>query len=568
VVAVTITVTPVNDAPIATADEFVTDEDTPLAIAAPGILANDTDADGDLLTPTIVAGPASGTLVVNSDGSFNYAPNADFNGTDSFTYSVNDGTTDSAVVTVGIAVNAVNDAPVTGDDEFVTDEDTPLVIAAPGVLTNDSDVDGDPLTAAVVTEPANGVIALNADGSFTYTPNANYNGIDSFTYAASDGTTTTEATAYITVNSVPDVPEPRADAFNTGEDLPLTVLPGNGVLANDTNTEGTLSAELGSGPSHGTLVLNADGSFNYTPDANYFGPDGFTYVANNGAESSPETTVSILVQSINDAPVATDDAYAATAGIALDVSGATAVTANDVDVEGDAIAAALIAGPEHGTLVFNADGSFTYTPDEGYTGSDSFQYQLNDGISDSNVATVAIEVAPAGGNVQLDERPTSANDHYSTTADQPLVIDPVGGVLQNDADPEGAALVAFLFTNPNNGTVALAGDGSFVYTPNAGFVGQDSFMYWNSDGTNNSPLAAVTIDVLVGTASVVTPPADETAPTDDAPPTDDTPPTDPAQIVCSGEHHGNVFSLRAHDFFSRHHAASVDALFTGGHWWH
>ncbi|MCV7043841.1 tandem-95 repeat protein, partial [Mycobacterium frederiksbergense] len=115
------------------------------------------------------------------------APDADYNGPDSFTYTASDGTATSSIATVSITVNAVNDTPVTVDDSFSTDEDTQLT---GNVLTNDSDVDGDPLTATLVTGPANGTLTLNADGSFTYTPDADYNGADSFTYTASDSTAT------------------------------------------------------------------------------------------------------------------------------------------------------------------------------------------------------------------------------------------------------------------------------------------------------------------------------------------------------------------------------------------
>src|SRR6185436_3654821 len=128
--------------------------------------------------------PPSGTLSFNASGSVTYTPNANFNGTDSFTYRANDGTVNSDLATVSITVGAVNDAPVAAADSYSTNEDTPVTIAAPGVLGNDTDLDGNPLTAIVVTQPTSGTLSLNADGSFTYTPNANFNGTDSFTYRA------------------------------------------------------------------------------------------------------------------------------------------------------------------------------------------------------------------------------------------------------------------------------------------------------------------------------------------------------------------------------------------------
>src|SRR5204862_411039 len=161
---------------------YSTNEDTPLTITAPGVLGNDSDVDSPTLTSVLVSNVSNGTLALNADGSFSYTPHANFNGTDSFTYKANDGTADSNTVTVTITVNAVNDAPVAVADSYSTNEDTPLNVAAPGVLGNDTDLDSPTLTAVVVAGPANGTLALAANGSFTYTPGSNFNGTDSFSY--------------------------------------------------------------------------------------------------------------------------------------------------------------------------------------------------------------------------------------------------------------------------------------------------------------------------------------------------------------------------------------------------
>ncbi|MFN6052056.1 MAG: cadherin-like domain-containing protein, partial [Planctomycetia bacterium] len=134
-----------------------------------------------------MSGPANGVLVLNKDGSFTYTPNADFNGKDSFSYKANDGSLDSNEAMVTIMVNSVNDAPVAVDDSYSTSEDMVLTIAGPGVLANDSDVDMDSLSAVLVSGPMHGTVMLNPDGSFNYTPDLNYNGVDSFSYKANDG---------------------------------------------------------------------------------------------------------------------------------------------------------------------------------------------------------------------------------------------------------------------------------------------------------------------------------------------------------------------------------------------
>jgi VCBS repeat-containing protein len=181
IVTVSITVTPVNDAPVAVNDSYTTNEDTPLTITAPGVLANDTDVDGNPLTSILNAGVSHGTLTLNANGSFTYTPTANYSGPDSFTYHASDGTLNSNIATVTITVTPVNDAPVAVNDTYTTPEDTALVVSSVlGVLANDTDADGNPLTAVLNTTTTNGSLTLNATGAFTYTPNANFNGTDSF----------------------------------------------------------------------------------------------------------------------------------------------------------------------------------------------------------------------------------------------------------------------------------------------------------------------------------------------------------------------------------------------------
>jgi VCBS repeat-containing protein len=259
-------------------------------------LSNDSDADGDTLTIVKVLDPTHGTLILNTDGTFQYIPTANYLGTDSFTYFVTDGLLSSGTVTVTISVTAVNDAPVAENESYAINEDSPLSVSLPGVLANDSDVDGNLLSAVRVTGPAHGTLTLNASGSFLYVPTANYNGTDSFTYRASDGLLTSNlATVTITVAAVNDVPVAGSDSYSTDQDVVLNVAP-RGVLLNDSDADGDiLSAAVATGPAHGTLVLNADGSFQYTPTPGYSGTDSFTYRASDALSSSAATTVTLTV---------------------------------------------------------------------------------------------------------------------------------------------------------------------------------------------------------------------------------------------------------------------------------
>ncbi len=488
VATVTITVNPVNDAPLATADSYSTNEDTPLSVAAAGVLANDSDVEGNSLSAVLVGGPANGSLTLNADGSFIYTPNANFNGTDSFTYRANDGAANSNVATVTITVNPVNDAPVAVNNNYSTNEDTPLNVAAAGVLANDSDVDGNPLSAVLVSGPANGTLTLNADGSFSYTPAANFNGTDSFTYRAHDGAANSNvATVTITVNAVNDAPVAASDSYSTSEDMPLNVAAA-GVLVNDSDIDGDLlSAVLVSGPVNGSLTLNANGSFSYTPNANFNGTDSFTYRAHDGAANSNVATVTITVNAVNDAPVAASDSYSTNEDTPLSVA-AAGVLANDTDVDGNPLSAVLVSGPTNGSLTLNSNGSFSYTPNTNFNGTDSFTYRAHDGTANSNLATVTITVSP------VNDAPVATNDSYNTNEDTPLSVT-AAGVLTNDSDVDGNPLSAVLVSGPTNGSLTLNANGSFSYTPNANFNGTDSFTYRANDGTANSNLATVTIIV-------------------------------------------------------------------------
>ncbi len=390
----TIAVTAVNDAPVANSDSWSTHEDTPLTISSKGVLVNDTDVDGDVLVATLVAPPAHGTLALSADGSFVYTPSLNFNGTDSFSYSANDGASDSAVTTVSILVNPINNTPVAVNDSYATTEDTTLVLGPPGLLLNDTDVDADSLTVTLVTGPSHGSLILNPDGSFSYTPDLNYNGPDSFSYVASDGLASSlEATVSLTVTAINDAPVAVNDGYAIAEDTTLVLGP-PGLLLNDSDVDGdSLTVTLVTGPSHGSLILNTDGSYSYTPDLNYNGPDSFSYVANDGLASSLEATVTLTVTAVNDAPVAMNDSYSTNSGVLLTV-GDPGVLANDSDLDGDVLTASVITAPAHGSLVLATNGSFTFTPSAGFSGIDNFSYMASDGLVNSTVATVTITVLP------------------------------------------------------------------------------------------------------------------------------------------------------------------------------
>jgi uncharacterized repeat protein (TIGR01451 family) len=278
--------------PVALPQTLTTDEDTPLDITLTGMYLQPGPVSWEVLTEPLygeLTGVAPDLL---------YTPDADFNGEDSFTFMVNDGIMDSEPATITINVLPVNDAPVAVADTYDTDEDTLLDVTAPGVLGNDTDVEDNPLTAVLDTDVEHGTLTLNADGSFSYMPDADFNGEDSFTYKANDGELDSEVvTVTITVTPVNDAPVAVDDSYMTAQDMVLDVLAVGGVLANDSDLEDDpLTAVLVTDVQFGTLVLDPDGSFVYTPNTGFNGVDTFTYRANDGELDSELATVTITVQ--------------------------------------------------------------------------------------------------------------------------------------------------------------------------------------------------------------------------------------------------------------------------------
>jgi VCBS repeat-containing protein len=468
--------------PVANNDEYSINEDTTLNVAAAGVLDNDTDPNDDTLTAVLVGNATDGTVTLNADGSFSYTPNTNFNGSDSFTYKANDGSFDSNVATVNITINAINDPPVATNDSYSTNEDTALTVPAAGVLSNDSDVENNSLTAIVVSQPSNGTLSLNADGSFTYTPNTNYNGSDSFTYKANDGSADSDvATVSITVNAVNDAPAcTTPQSGSTNED---TVLIGSVVCTDIDST--TLTYSKVGNPSHGTVTVNSDGAFTYTPAANYNGSDSFTFKANDGNLDSNVATFNITVSAVNDAPVAANDSYSTNEDTALNVS-APGLLGNDLDVDGDSITSVLVTNVSHGTLTLNSNGSFTFTPAANYNGTDSFTYKVSDGNLGSNTVTVSITVNT------VNDAPVAVNDSATIAKNGSGVI----FILTNDTDIEGDSLTVTNFTQPAHGTVTYSTKNkNFRYIPARGFTGTDTFTYTISDGHGGSATATVTITV-------------------------------------------------------------------------
>ncbi len=485
----TLNFTVVNNVPTANADSDATDEDNAVAI---DVLANDSDSDSSLnpASVTVTNQPSNGSVSVNTGtGVITYTPVADFNGSDSFTYTVDDlfsGT--SADATVSVTVNPINDAPVAVADVVNTDEDTPVNIS---VGSNDTDVDSgdsvDTATISLVTQPTNGSAVVSA-GQVVYTPDANYTGSDSFTYQIDDtnGATSNVASVMINVSGVNDAPIAANDSGTTDEDTAVII----DLVSNDTDLEGTIdatSATVVAQPSNGSVTIDTSGQATYTPDANYNGSDSFTYVVEDdqGATSNA-ATVTVTINSINDAPVAAND----TASLLEDTPHNINVLGNDSDVDGTLQSATLeiVGAPVNGTATVSA-GIITYTPGTDFSGADSLTYRVQDDQAEfSNTATVTITVQAVNDN------PLANNDTATTDEDTPVII----SVLDNDSDLDGTLDSSSISIDsaPSSGSVTDNGDGTLTYTPAADSNGSDSFTYSvldNEAGSSNTATVSITV---------------------------------------------------------------------------
>jgi hypothetical protein len=372
---VAVAITDNDHAPVANAASGSGDEDSNIPVTLSG-----SDADSDPLTFALAVAPTHGSVeVVGTTAT--YTPDADYNGSDSFTYVANDGWNDSVPATVTLTLNPVPDAPVAHAGSDSGDEDNNVVM-----LLSATDADGDPLTYRVVAAPAHGSVEITITTA-VYTPDANYNGGDSFTFTANDGTSdATPATMTLTVNAVNDAPvaAARTGGGDEGSDITIT------LSATDVDGD-TLTYAQVAAPAHGSVSISG-ATATYTPATGYTGGDSFTYKANDGALDSATATVTLTVNPVispNHAPVA-----AARTGSGNEGSDIT-ITLSATDVDGDALTYRLASGPSHGSVVISGTTA-TYTPDSGYSGSDSFTYTANDGALDSAPATVTLMVNPAG----------------------------------------------------------------------------------------------------------------------------------------------------------------------------
>jgi uncharacterized delta-60 repeat protein len=537
-----------NSRPVANHDNYLSGgvEDTPFIISDPdlGVLKNDTDVEGDSME-AVGASSAQGTVSLNPDGTFTFTPNAHLNGNLTFTYYAKDPYEQSREpATVTIYFQPVNDPPTAVADAYSVAEDQTLTVtAANGVLKNDSDVDGDSITAFKLDDPANGTVTVNANGSFVYTPAPDFFGTDTFTYRAFDGELySAPATVTITVTPVPDPPVGVADTFAAIEDTALVVaIPG--VMANDYDPDqlpiGNITGltvervtTSPASPANGTLTLNANGSFTYTPKLNFFGTDNFSYRVKDATGRYSQTTVVTLnVAPVNDAPVITQGA---SVSVTMDednapLAFALTLTATDIDHTGDDLTWSIASQGSNGSASVSGTGaskSISYTPTLDYYGTDSFVVRVTDSgvhggdeLSDDIIVNVTIRSvndaprfvvsADPGASVQASPVTTEMSEDGFDISDNadPFVLT----LFATDVDVEDNddSIVWNIATQAAHGTAAVSGTGgskTISYTSQADYHGFDSFEVSVTDthGATRTMLVNVTVKPVNDAGPIIT----------------------------------------------------------------
>ncbi|WP_455342398.1 tandem-95 repeat protein, partial [Vibrio astriarenae] len=481
-----LTVNPVNDLPQPQDQEFTVEEDGTLTFTDADLLAGATDIEGDDLSVEGISYTGTdGILSDNGDGTYSFAPNENFNGDVEFTFDVSDGT-DTVTANVDVSVTPVDDAPVSGDLAYSVNEDGEITLSQEQLLSQASDVEGDNLTASNLSVDGNAEVTVNDDGSFTITPDADWNGDIDISFDISDGANVVQAQADLTVNPVNDLPQPQDQEFTVEEDGTLTFTDAD-LLAGATDIEGDdLSVEgISYTGTDGILSDNGDGTYSFAPNENFNGDVEFTFDVSDGTDTVT-ANVDVSVTPVDDAPVSGDLAYSVNEDGEITLS-QEQLLSQASDVEGDDLTASNLAVDGNATVTANDDGSFTITPDADWNGDIDISFDISDG---SNVvqAQADLTVNPVNDLPQpQDQEFTVEEDGTLTFTDADLLA----GATDIDGDDLSVESVSYSGTD---GILTDNGNGTYSFAPNENFNGDVEFTFDVSDGTDT---VTANIDVSV-----------------------------------------------------------------------
>jgi Ca2+-binding RTX toxin-like protein len=472
-------VTPVNDLPTGSpTSTFSATEDTTLTINASELLAGFSDVDGDTLAiSNLVAN--SGTVINNGNGSYSFTPDRDFNGEVVFTYGVTDGNETLSEQAISFNVAAVNDVPTGSPTATLSDiaEDTSTIIRASDLLAGFSDVEGDALSVVNLVA-SNGVLVNNTDGTYSFTPGLNFNGLTTITYGVTDGIATlANQTRSFNVTAVNDAPtgSPTATLPNIAEDTSTTIKVSD-LLAGFSDVDGDVLTVTNLVASNGALVNNNNGTYRFTPVANFNGAVTLTYDVTDGAAVLTGQTQRFTVTPVNDAPVGSPTAILS--NIAEDTS--TTIKVSDLlagfsDVDGDVLTVTNLVA-SNGALVNNNNGTYSFTPVANFNGAVTLTYDVTDGAAVLAGQTQRFTVTPVN-----DAPVGSPTAILSNIAEDTSTTIKVSDLLAGFSDVDGDVLTV---TNlvASNGALVNNNNGTYNFTPAANFNGAVTLTYSVTDG--------------------------------------------------------------------------------------
>lgn len=479
---VSVSVTGVNDQPLINDIAITRPEDTQLAIPASLILAGATDVDGDTLFVTSVYGASDGATASYDSvaGVVHFNPLLDWYGTTSFQVAISDGAGGSAVSTITVTLNPVNDAPRLGADVVATIEETPVLIQATDLLLNDYDVEGDAISVTSVGNAIGGTVSMDGpDGEITFTPNLDFFGAGSFDYTVTDaiGDSTTHSVT-VNVANVNDAPIVFDRSITADEDTRLTLTPGY-LFADRIDADGdTLFAVSVTGAPNGSTSIDGSGNVIFQPLPDWSGSTSFQIGVSDGNGGTATTTVSVTLTPVNDAPRLTGETvYGGIEDSPLTFN-AGQLLANDYDVEGGALSITGLGSVFGGSASFNGS-TITYVPNPNFYGSGYVDYQVTDGQGGYSTGRATIDVQG------VNDLPVAAGETFNINEDQGAQI-AASVFLANDIDIDGTLSIQSAF-NAYNGSVGY--DGNYVYfIPTANYSGQAGFTYSvvdNQGGVSN-----------------------------------------------------------------------------------
>ena len=477
------TVNPVNDPPVLTNATPSVQEDIPLSgNVAPN--ASDVDPNLDNNSFALTDTPLHGTITMNPNGAYTYTPKLNFNGIDSVHFKVCDlsGACDTA--TLIFTVLPINDAPTLTNATPSLQEDTPLTAS---VVANANDVDGNlnPNSFVVLDNPINGTIIMNPNGTYTYTPNPNFNGKDSVHYGVCDlAGVCASATIILTINAVNDAPTLSNMSPSGQEDTPVT---GN-VAPNAADADGNLNPNsfgVTDSPKNGTIIMNPNGTFVYTPKPNFTGVDSVHYKVCDSTNLCTTSTLIFNISPVNDAPNLTNS----TPTLQEDLPLTASVLLNAFDVDGNLNpnSFGVTDSPLHGTISMNTNGTYVYTPKPNFNGVDSVHYRVCDLSGACSSATIIFTILP------VNDAPALLNATFASDEDVPFTA----SVLPNASDIDGNLNPnSFAVLNsPLHGTIIMNPNGTFTYKPNLNFSGQDSVRYQVCDMVGVCTTASIVFSI-------------------------------------------------------------------------